>query len=758
MNERQGSWIGALLIAAMVAGVFGEFLFGDGSRLPSHELGDTVNYFVAARDFAIEHIRNGELPLWNPHTFSGTPFVGVFQSAVFYPLAALHLVLSPARAFSVEFALDVFLLGLFVFLWLRRWRLSWLACCFAAAIVMFGGTASSRVLAGQLSVLGTFTWVPLVLLAVDHLAERPRREWVLVGIVGTSLALLAGHPPTFFMAGAAIGLYSVPLVLGSSERGRLVAVLACIPVGAFLVTAVQLWTGLQVATEGARTQGLSYAAATSFSMPPENLLTLVAPGFFGDASRIATCFGRWWCWDVSAFIGCAALALAIHGAFAVRGHLRNRFLTLAAILTIVALGRYTPVYAVLYDVLPGFQNFRAPSKFMFFACLFVAGLAALGADHLLKDGDRDRRGGYATLGIASFVLALAAWQWLGVERLIAIEPPTHWVASLESRRTFAGARLARWDALAAAPLLRAGFVLAAASVLLWLAPARRWPGLLLIGIGAVELLAFAEQNHGSIPLLDPLKKRPQLAKIYAGAGETRVLERRLATNAAVAARGYNVWGYDPMFLQRYAEFIAFTQGRDVAKLLDNNRGLQPDRFHPLLSMLRVGFSAAGPIDGARPLPRVLLVRDYRVEASPEAVLAALDEPSFDPRRTVILEQLPTPPPEPATGPDGDIQVTDVSTDCIRIEAEVNAPAILLVTDAYAAGWHARALPGSAQESYEVQRANAVLRAVPLEAGVHRFELVYAPLAFRAGAWVSGASSLALLALAGLRLRRRGRRP
>ena len=52
------------------------------------------------------------------------------------------------------------------------------------------------------------------------------------------------------------------------------------------------------------------------------------------------------------------------------------------------------------------------------------------------------------------------------------------------------------------------------------------------------------------------------------------------------------------------------------------------------------------------------------------------------------------------------------------------------------------LPDSVQQDYTVLPANYTLMAVPLAAGRHRLVLVYAPLAFRIGTWLS------LLALGG----------
>jgi hypothetical protein len=70
---------------------------------------------------------------------------------------------------------------------------------------------------------------------------------------------------------------------------------------------------------------------------------------------------------------------------------------------------------------------------------------------------------------------------------------------------------------------------------------------------------------------------------------------------------------------------------------------------------------------------------------------------------------------------------------------------LLITDEYAASWHAVSLPGSTQPHYDLLPANYVLRAVPLAAGHHLLRVEYRPVAFTIGKWLSLISMIAFLA-------------
>ena len=132
---------------------FGDLLFWAEGRIASHAQGDAVRSFVYLRQFGFDQWASGNFPLWNPHLFSGTPFVGSFQSSMLYPPTWAHWVLPLDVAINFEMAVSVYLLMLGSFFWARSQRLSVSASFLSATMVGLGGTVSLRVLAGALTVL-----------------------------------------------------------------------------------------------------------------------------------------------------------------------------------------------------------------------------------------------------------------------------------------------------------------------------------------------------------------------------------------------------------------------------------------------------------------------------------------------------------------------------------------------------------------------------------------------------------------------------
>jgi hypothetical protein len=138
--------------------------------------------------------------------------------------------------------------------------------------------------------------------------------------------------------------------------------------------------------------------------------------------------------------------------------------------------------------------------------------------------------------------------------------------------------------------------------------------------------------------------------------------------------------------------------------------------------------------GLKEIPRAFLVSRFEV-LDTEKVLEKTSQLRFDPRREVLLESDPGIFSSIGKS-DGFLEVKDLDTDRIEVQARLTQPALLVVSDNYSRGWKARALSGSNQSSYRVMPANGFQRAVPLEAGNHHFLMEYRPTAYVTGKLIS----------------------
>ena len=746
---RRAAVVAAVIYIVAVVCVFGDVLCTD-TRVLSKDGEDLADIFLHWQQFGARELRSGHLPLWNPHVYAGAPYFGAFQPALAYPPSWLGLVLSAPVATNVGIALHFFAGGFWTYLWTSRRRLHPAACVLAGLVFMFCGAHFLQLYRGHLPQLRTVVWAPLILLAVDGVVETVALKWILLGMVAVALQVLAGHIQQTFYTALVVGCYASLCWLRAAQRLRVAAGLAAMYAGGAALAAVQLLTGLDAVSESARGR-LSYAIAASFAFPPENLLTLILPGIFGDMVS-EPYWGRWTLSEMSLFIGCAPFLLALYAVIA-GTHERKRFsFALTLVVLVLAFGYYTPLFRLLYEYAPWFGSFRGTRNFTFLAALFLAMLAAVGFDLLLRARPPARwpalvavGAGVALLAAGAAILALATsgadGRWAQLLASIDVTDDAFRYYPVDRSGDFAmhaGMHAARSMFVAAITFLVLGC--------LWLAVQRRRRLAYAIALVAcVELLVYARYTRPSFDAAERLRAADQVSAFMKQMGDdARVLSNE--PYVAMSAGAYDLWGDDPMVLRRYADLIAFTQGRS----LDEVQIMAISRVPRLFGMLRLRYLLR--LDGARvhatatslvEMPRATLVPNWRLVADRDQRFAAMADPNFDPRDTVLLEAEPDPLPASAGGR-GSVSLTDLSSDVIEIRAELPEPAILVINDNYSAGWKATALAESPQRAYTVMPANHTLRAISLAAGAHHLRLEYRPRAFVVGLWITTVSVAAYM--------------
>ncbi|MGD1086301.1 MAG: hypothetical protein ABSA47_16315, partial [Verrucomicrobiota bacterium] len=744
-------WQCLTLLALFTLAMFAKVLFISPHEVLSNINWDLNYYFIPRRSFGFNELRSGNLALWNPHCAAGTPFFGNFEPALLYPLNFLYLLLPLVPAINWTIALHLFLGGVFTFHWVRSRGLHSLACLLSALIFVCCGPHFLQIQVGHLSNLATLIWAPLLFLVIDKLVDRPSLALCLLGMFVVAMMILAGHPQYVFYLGVAAGIYSILNLIRARNRGTILLGLAAIALGGACLAAVQLFTGLQEGRESVRSLGTSYDFASTFSFPPENFLTLVAPWCFGDMLRTPY-WGRWYLTEVSLFVSVMGLLLAVLGMARGRPATRRFSITMLLIVLLLAMGCYTPLFPLLYHYVPGFNMFRGMDKFLWLAALFLALLAGIGMDLMLR-----RQSapwwlviGAAGLGIVLCLLATLPTQrdwWAGV-----IQSVPNSNSTLRSSSDY-------WDPLfisvtstqASLSLIRGGLTLFAAAFLLRLAHFRR-----NLACAAILLLAFFELTSFAASSLASFTPRPFYSPGVRGflaqhPGDFRIQHSN--PNAAMTAGALDIGGDDPTGLLRYRRFLNFSEGLDPDKA---PVGAAPKFFDgKALRMVRFRY---GFPEGERNwvqfddgLPHLLLVDHFRLITNYHQIFATLTNSDFKMDQEVILESQPTPLPRPAPQK-GTVKLLASSTDWLEIEANVPAPCLLLITDSYSSGWRARALPGGVPAQYQIMPANYCLRAIPLPAGLNRLRVEYSPSGFRVGRVVSLLSLALFLSLSGLALK------
>jgi hypothetical protein len=404
------------------------------------------------------------------------------------------------------------------------------------------------------------------------------------------------------------------------------------------------------------------------------------------------------------------------------------------------------LFHFLYVWVPGFDRFRSVSKFIFPASLFIILLAATGFDQLLRSKTVGKAF-VAAVFVGAIALALVAWwagstaSWATLMNEARVSGESYLFPQLYSDTEF----ITRSQHCAATSLWMAAAVCALLGGILLVARYHARALSFVIPLAVAEMLVFASNSR---PTSDSsaIVNAEEKNFLAEHPGDYRIMNVN-NPNTAMITGAQDLWGYDATVMRRYAEFMTWTQGGDPNKAMSYVRLVQ---FDPLFAMLRERYIFAqhsGKFEMEEApvvMPHLQLIWNYRVLQNRDAIFDAMRSEMFDPTHEVILESEPEPTPVRGNN-NGAAQITATTTDSLTIEADVEQPSILLITDAYAASWRTISLPGSTQAHYDLLPANYVLRAVPLAAGHHLLRIDYRPVPFAIGKWISLICVVAFLA-------------
>ncbi|MFP6617361.1 MAG: hypothetical protein VCB26_13230 [Candidatus Hydrogenedentota bacterium] len=783
---RTGYFVALAAFTGLCLAMFGDLIFQADGNVISYRLSDGSQYFTRIRAFGFRELANGNIPLWNPHIYSGTPFVGGFQSAMFYPFNLIYLAFSVDTAMNMDVAFHVMLTGFFMFAWARGRGLRWDSSFLAGVLLAFGGACFSRVMAGHITMLQVMCWAPLIMLSIDSIFRRPSAGWVLIGLFATTMQILAGHPQSLFMTGFLAALYCAIRLIACPRRAK--TLLALLPFGIIppLMACVQLWTGLDAASESMRSTGTDVSFASTFSLHPESLIGFIMPDFFGNMIHLMY-WGRWAFWDSTNFISITALLLIGYAIVAAKDRQKWIFVALTALLVVISLGRYTPVYEWFLTNLPVFGSFRSPGKFMYPASMLLAMLAAMGFDVF---ANRKRTSKIIALtpaipGIVGLIIAAAAWFAIYKSNMDVFSGMINvrrdmddtfffWTAGFEitDEYYYKAASIMYYSILAASTtaLLIAAVQFLSLKRKIWL------HGLFVLAI--VEVLVFARVHRPTFDLAD--HQRDLYDRVVSqDNGDYRIMDvagiDNSRRNYAIDKQLFSIWGYDPVILDRYATFIVFAgalRNHDdhlrTAALTGSDPIAQSIHWYrninftvdgiigdlELFRLLRTRYiiiapgqwdlpSSLWPLEGA--LQRFHIMNRYQVCETKEDLFNVMADPDFPVADLALVEQELNPKPAILTegqSVTASINILDESTDHVTIEVEVDKDTLLVMTDSYSKNWKAKALEGSIQKNYDLIPVDYTLRGIPILAGKHTIRIEYAPASYTIGRWIS-LTSLAL---------------
>ena len=394
---------------------------------------DAKAHFQPQIQFLAQSLARGDSPAWAPYVFSGHPQIADPQSMIFSPpFLALALIDGAPSLWAVDATVLalVFLGGVALMLWFHDQGWHWAGGLIAALAFSYGASMAWRIQhTGQVLSLA---YLPMAMVCLDRaLARASILYGVAAGLVAACMVLGRDQVALlgiYYLAGLVVWR----LLTAAEPRAALRASALPLMAGgicAVLLIAVPVTLTALLAQESNRSS-IDYIGAARGSLHPALLLTLVMPDVFGASGRMEDYWGPpSFAWpDTGIFLAqnmgelyIGALPLLVLIIAGVRGQLWMReirfFACAAGVALVYALGWYTPVFRVLYALLPGVDLYRRPADATFLIGALGAILAGYGAHRLLSEPRADAARllaiiAAATVGLA-FLLAVGLGLWLG---------------------------------------------------------------------------------------------------------------------------------------------------------------------------------------------------------------------------------------------------------------------------------------------------------------------------------------------------------
>lgn len=681
--------------------------YPSGIPFKNFQITDSVRQQYPWRNLSLDLIKRGEIPLWNPYSFSGTPLLGNFQSAVIYPLNFLYLLIEDfASVWSIQVILQTVLGGIFMYVYLHNFKLkrpalilgtlAWIGSGFFVAWQQWN------------TVVHVAIYLPLILLSVDELIlEKHSRKktlfWMVVFIASLLSSFFAGYLQPFFYIFVTGGVYLLARIY-QTKRYKQLLIFAILYFVFFVLALPQLLPTLQFIALSARDIDQANWSRPDWFLPWQNLVQLIAPDFFGNPATL-NYFGIWNYQEFVSYVGIVPLIFALT-VLIVRRDKKTLFWGALLILALI-MALPTPLSKLPFILHLPFISSAQPSRIIMLVDFSLAVLAALGLDYFLKKTQPGKV--FLSLSLAIF---------LGLMSLAAFAIETSRVTSQRN-------------------LIMPVFVTVTVILLFLLAhlvtKTKQLIVLLIIALTAFDLLRFATkfEPFSSRNYLYPSTKIMSFLQDKSRTEVFRVAaldDRILPPNFNIMYKVQTPSGYDPLYLKRYGEFIAALErgkpdtsppwgfNRIVTPKNINNRlyGLLNTRYllsfsqfpdYKLLAKEGITYLYQYPYA----LPRAFFVTSTVYASNDQEAINKMNSQTFSPAESAVVLDFPN-----SQFSSGEARIVSYQENSLDIQTENVAAGFLVLLDAYYPSWKATIdnIPTS------IYITNYTFRGVKVPAGKH----------------------------------------
>lgn len=677
---------------------------------------DPVQQQYPWRHLAIEALKQGELPFWNPYVLAGMPLLANHQSAILYPLNIIFFVMPFMQAWSVLVYSQPLLAALGMYLLLRTLGIGKTGALGGGIVYAFGGFATVWMQWNTLVHAGL--WLPWALTGLyRYIALRKSILWLFLSGCSLSCSLFAGHLQTFVYVFFVSVSWAILLMARVRQWQIALAVIVhYLTVGA--VTCVQWYPLLELISQSARSVDLTWQSNPSWFLPYSHLLMFISPDIFGNPVT-QNYWGVWNYAEFSGYAGIIALSLSIVSAFTIRR--KVVWYAIGLVILSLSMALPTPLGMAPFIWQIPFIDSAQPTRLLFVVGFGIALLAGIGIDRAIRS--------IRFLSAAAVVgVGLVGLAWVLVRSGVVTSDATS--LSIAVRNLTYSSLIAGVFALCTCTVYVVGRF----------DQSRKWLafliGVLCIGWISADSIRYSEKFLPESRASYVYPSTRILTYLAEHAGYDRVMpidKRILFPNIASYYRIATVSGYDPLYLYATGEMIAASERGDgnSAPPFGFNRIIAPSRFSsPLMSLLGVRYVLSlTPLNDPeltevmkegesilyrtdKVMPRAFMVPSTVRYAQREKMIKDITTGAIDLQK--VAPGLDIPQGEWSSG---SAEILMYSSSRVVIRTDTEGPGMLVLTDSWYPTWTAT-VDGQYRPIYQ---AYGMLRAVEVPPGVHTVE-------------------------------------
>ncbi len=730
-------------------------------------ISDVFSLLFIWKQLAIEQLKSMHWPLWNPYSFTGTPLLANYQSAVLYPLNFL-LLLPNYFGWGLFIFSQTLIAALGMYLLLSLWLPSKLARLTGSLIFALGGLMTTWVEFG--TAVHGIAYLPISLFLIERYSSTHRVRYPLLLTLTLTLTITAGNPQISIYSFAIVSLFAI-IRLSYKAFPILLAIILSVA-----LSAPQLFPTFELVQKSIRATE-SYTGQSNFGLLPiKDFLKFFVADFFGNPVT-RNYFGFLNYFETSGFVGTLTLPLIL---FAIRFLKKTRITYFFFLLLIssVILSFDNPLSSFIYSFQIPFLTQSYASRILFVTTFAISILSAFALNQIkLKPEKQDNFLKCVIWSWAIFIgVLLGAWQVHRIIKNIFLLPNTAFYSNIylrDSEYQLSNFVVAIRNSIIPVILISSFLLIYIIVIKINFAPIKKYRfSIICIALFIILTLDLSryflkfnpfiseEFIFPQTPALDFLQKQPGYFRVGREHGEV------LPPNTWAAYKLQSIEGYDVLHFREFGKFINHINGANLLSAGTSRYAELTNYKSPFIDIsnvkyfIAVGRDRGGYIPGSfidykleeanykrvfqdksavilenpNALNRVYFALSFRVGSQSQIENIIATDPKFDPRKKVAISSdlnIKT-----VTG-SGSAEIISYTPSQVKIRTETYSDEILILADQYDDGWKAR-IDG---KDSKISPANLVFRAVKVPVGKHEVVFTYWPKSFDIGLKMSLVTTL-----------------